>query len=169
MSCVQSNWYKLQIRRRIYVVMSSQIMEWTSLWLSSLNKAAVTLSATAIRWFDARDNFEEFDNFFYDTFRATTLFTNLISSLLFCSGRQLRWWRTLDDILLNVDHKCSPKNKGESSLFTSHKRNAPAKREITSPPKNRAFQFGSRLPHLWAKKQGVLRVTLMKPPIFFLL
>ena len=44
--------------------MSSQIMEWTSLWLSPLNEAAETLSATAIRWFDARDNFEEFDNFF---------------------------------------------------------------------------------------------------------
>ena len=97
--CTQSNWYKLQIRRRIYVVMSSQIMEWSSFWLLLLNKAAESLSATAFRWFDARDHFEEFDHFFNDTFEAKTLFSNRISSLFICSVQQICWWRNRGNIV----------------------------------------------------------------------
>ena len=101
-SRMQSNQHKQQIRLRIYVVKSSRIMEWTFLWLSSVNKAAEMLSVTATRWFDARDDFEEFDNFFDDTFLATTLFANPIPSLLFCSDQQLRNQRNQWEILVNV-------------------------------------------------------------------
>ena len=152
-SRMQSNQHKQQIRPRIYVAMSSQIMEWTSIWQSSLNKAAETLSATVIRWFDAHDDFEEFDNFFDDTFRTTTLFMNRISSLLFFSNQQLCWWRTQDDILQIVDHKCSPKSR-RSTIAVYLATHYP-KRELTSPSKKTTFyrENGQKNREFYRKKR----------------